>query len=150
MASLQIPKFNQSLKAFTRFVDTSTIAGAIATIVGLAVSFANLFVGAVILYIGILALALGIIARFLRQTALIIVEGLGGTIEIDYSAPTTVFSIDQFRENAKEGWSEDELSGLLPKNLYDAWIKQNKPSLKKFAASNEDSFYDWLLSQKSK
>ncbi len=150
MASVQIPKFNQSLKAFTRYVETSTIVGVVATIVGGAVTFANLFVGVGILYVGTMALALGLIARFFRQTALIIVEGLGGSIEIDYSAPsapTTVFWLDEFRQNAKDGWSEEELSGLLPKNMYDSWVKQNMPSLRKFAASKDDNFFEWLHSQ---
>ena len=149
MATAQIPKYNESLKSFSTFIDAATIAGAIGTVIGFIVVFSNPLIGLAILYLGTLALSLSLIARFLRKTATIIVEGLGGTIDIDYTPTLKVFNISEFRLSAAEGWSEAELSDLLPKNLYDAWIKNHKPSLKSFADSKEDSFFDWLVSQKS-
>ena len=146
MAKIEVPKYNESLKSFSSFIDITTIAGIVVTLIGIIVAFSNSLIGFAILYLGTLALSLSLVARFLRKTASIIVEGLGGTIEVDYG----FFDLDEFRQSAKEGWSEEELAGLLPKHLYDAWIRRQKPSLNAFAKSNIDSFFAWLENQKTK
>ena len=90
MSTLEAPKYNNSLGTFSIFIQTVWTLGLLFLVIGLILLFNTSSYDEVgvawsisIIYIGSALISFGIIGMFLRQTAKIIVEGLGGSIRVD-------------------------------------------------------------------
>ncbi len=90
MSTPEVPKFNNSLSSFSRFIQTAWILGLLFLLIGLILLFntrsydsAGLAWSVALIYIGSGLISFGIIGMFLRQTAKVIVDGLGGTVRVD-------------------------------------------------------------------
>jgi hypothetical protein len=91
MSMLEAPKYNNSLRSFSIFIQTVWIVGLFSIaaggfwlfnatqsydLVGVSWSFA-------LIYFGSGLISFGVIGMFLRQTARVIVDGLGGSVRIE-------------------------------------------------------------------
>lgn len=160
MASIQIPKYNQSLKAFSRVIQSCGIIGSISLLIGsiwLTVSvndgnFAGLGLPFVLTYMGSGLIGLAIAGQFLRHTAKVIVEGLGGTIEIeDIENEVATSGHETSSEYSPSGMpssSPKVSTKKLTQAEWDAWVTSGKPDLGKFGGTTQAHFFDWLAKNK--
>jgi hypothetical protein len=92
---------NKSLSTFSNFIGASLISGVLSGLVGAIVlgtslgsgGGAGLLWGIVFIYLGAGLIGLSILGAFLRQTARVIVEGLGGNIT---SSPENLLTASQY------------------------------------------------------
>lgn len=151
MAALSAPRFNQSLKAFSGVIQVCAILGTVSLLVGIIWMFNALKVGDLsaisitlsLTYGGSGLIGLAIAGAFLRQTAKVIVEGLGGSIEI----PEESNALD-LSSTMSDSATEEGLSFKLTTRQYDAWISAGQPSLKAYAKSGQQDFMLWLEQNK--
>ena len=143
MAKIEVPKYNESLRVFSSFIKSMFVIG-IVTLVGtfLPLVGGNVPIAMFFGYTCSLTIGLGIIGVFLRQTANIIVEGLGGSIRIasESQSGQGVYDLDPDLD-------ELELAGKLWPKDFEKWKNAGMPSLKEFARSGNRSLHDWLKQQ---
>jgi hypothetical protein len=133
---------NKSLVAFSNFVGAAVIFGVIASIVGAIILGSNLSSGnlsslpwgIILVYLGAGLIGLGIMGAFLRQTARVIVEGMGGNL----------FEGEE-KESANEGMPAS--FGKLTTGQYNEWINAGQPELTSWDGE-ASSFDNWLASKK--
>jgi hypothetical protein len=128
---------NKSLSSFTNFIGASLISGILSGLVGAIVlgtalgggGGTGLLWGIVLIYLGAGLIGLSIMGAFLRQTARVIVEGLGGNIsegeDVNASRPENVLTAGQ----------------------YDDWINAGQPDLTTWNGETA-SFQEWLAGRK--
>jgi hypothetical protein len=136
----KIPFFNDSLKAFSSLILGSFVLGGVSLLlvfVGLSPAISSFFA-----LLSITSFILGTLAVFLRQTAKVIVEGLGGTIRtgIPSSSGYGVYDFDASMD-------EKIMAGKLWPKDFELWQKSGQPSLKDFALSGNRSFQQWISGQ---
>jgi hypothetical protein len=133
---------NNSLVSFSNFIGAAVIVGVIAAIVGaiiLGTSMSSgdltaLPWGIILAYLGAGLAGLGIAGSFLRQTARVIVEGMGGNLF----------------EGADPAILDDGLPasiGKLTTQQYNAWINAGQPDLNTWDGQ-PSHFNEWLASKK--
>ena len=133
-------KLNNSLKAFSRAITVSTAVGIGTSLLGLALlafslagtGILTLTWGVLFLYIGSGLIGLAIAGLFLRQTARVIVEGMGGNIFEG--------------ETAEERNSENAAHSILKSAEYSEWIDAGQPDLSTW--NSDQPFNEWLEKQK--
>jgi hypothetical protein len=142
MPKNKIPKYNDSLRAFSSFITTSLVIGILCLMIAFFNSFGNTPIALLFVYISSLALGLAVVAVFLRQTAKIIVEGLGGSVRISNQSQggQGIYDLDPSLD-------EIELAGKLWPKDFEKWKNAGMPSLKEFAKSGNRSLHDWLKQQ---
>lgn len=126
---------NKSLSTFTNFIGASLISGILSGLVGVIVLVtalsgaggAGLLWGIVLIYLGAGLAGLSIMGAFLRQTARVIVEGLGG--------------------NISEGAATARPENVLTAGQYDDWINAGEPDMATWDGETA-SFQDWLAGRK--
>lgn len=140
MAKIEVPKYNESLRAFSSFITTMFVIGGVTFMLAFfGIAGGNLPLAVFFGYICSLAIGLGLVALFLRQTAKIIVEGLGGSIRVSSESQSGqgVYDLDP-------NLDEIELAGKLWPKDFEKWKNAGMPSLKEFAKSGNRSLHDWL------
>jgi hypothetical protein len=91
MSIPEVPRFNNSLKAFSTFIQTAWILGLLSIAIGViwlinasqSYDLTGVSWSFVLIYLGSGLIGFGVIGMFLRQTAKVIVDGLGGTVRIE-------------------------------------------------------------------
>ena len=152
MTKAQLPMINNSLRSFTRFIQTVMILGPVGIVVGTvwlisatsAYNIASMSLALGLIYIGGGLLSLGIIGLFLRQTASVIVDGLGGTLRITDSQP-----LSPTRDSDSSKSPERLLGGSLTAREYGAWLEAGEPDLSDYDKAKHPDFVDWLSNQKT-
>lgn len=136
---METHKINRSLAGFSSFIQASSFSGIIVLLLGAIVLGSNLGEGnlsgiswgIVFCYLGSGLVGLSILGAFLRQTARVVVEGLGGIL----AEHANVVNSD--------GISSGSLLGKLTFKQYDAWIEAGKPPISTWDGE-PSSFDDWL------
>jgi hypothetical protein len=154
MTKAQIPKYNKSLQAFSKVISLCAGVGIALALVGTiwfvvildSGKVTDLWFPLLFAFTGQGLIGLAIAGALLRHTAKAIVEGLGGTIDIEYKNQSNSLgiSLNDFHSDdsvlAERMWPEE----------HKAWNAKGKPSLKKFAESGTFNFMDWLSLQDSR
>ena len=157
---------NKALEAFSKTITMLVGFGLGSTFIG-AIFFISsrdglnqlgLAFGGLLVYVGSALLGLAIFAALLRQTALVIVQGLSGS-EVRLQAQTA-FSPDVAESSLVEESIEIPVSGLDENDWVNAqklltaketkfWDKAGRPPLKDWVAAERLDFVAWLAEQKS-
>ncbi len=157
---------NQALEAFSKTI-TRLIAFGLGSMFLGAIFFISsrdglnqlgLAFGGLLVYVGSALIGLAIFAALLRQTALVIVQGLSGS-EVRVQEQT-VFSPDVAEASLLEASNEVPFSGLDDNDWVNAqklltaketkfWDKAGRPPLKDWVAAERLDFVAWLAEQKS-
>jgi hypothetical protein len=160
MATIEIPKYNKSLKAFSSVIQVCAIFGSLSLVIGVIWmanslsegDFSSLSLTLSLAYGGSGLIGLAIAGAFLRHTAKVIVEGLGGTIEIETTDNEVVTSeMQPSSEYSPSGISSSSpkvSTKKLSQGQYDAWVTSGKPDLAKFGGTSQDDFFEWLSKNK--
>ena len=150
MLTTQIPKYNNSLKAFSGVIQVCAIVGISMALVGtfwiVAIfnegKVTDLWFPFLLAYTGQGLIGLAIAGALLRHTAKTVVDGLGGTISVSTeSSGVPVFY------NFQPDLEEKALAEKLKHRDWVLWKEAGEPSLKAFAASGNQNFQDWLRRQ---
>jgi hypothetical protein len=139
---------NAALASFSEFIRTSLWIGVIATFIGAFLygsnsssgDFPAMIWGIVLIYFGSGLFGLSIVGMFLRQTARVIVEGLGGNlVEVASALPGNSTQNSDGSERVPGLW---KLSG--PQKVI--WEEKGRPDLGSWDG-NLKTFNSWIESQ---
>lgn len=133
-------KINNSLTAFSSFIQNAMIGGVALLLLGSIIFGTNLSSGnlaavswgVIFFYLGSGLIGLSVVGSFLRQTARVIVEGMGGNITE--------------ASGKGSGSSSGSKVGKLTNKQYDAWVQAGKPDTNTWDGEPL-SFDDWLASR---
>lgn len=156
-------KTNKSLAKFSSFISSSAVVGAIALFIGIAIFVLNqdstnpstIFFAAFSLYLSSTSFGLAIVGSFLRQTAMVIVEGMGGNLnELEYSQPDYSASNSEMKTMAKSEVEDLPLTasdihkirvGWLSNNERARWEYLGRPDLSTW--DGKSTFDKWVKTQ---
>ena len=163
MATIEIPKYNKSLRAFSGVIQACAIVGISMALIGSFWIVATLENGQLtdlgfpflIAYTGQGLVGLAIAGALLRHTAKVIVDGLGGTLSLEPTVQRPEYPQDQrghssgnSARNDSSPILEDYANRGLNEKEFRAWDKAGRPDLRSYAENPNQNFFDWLLENK--
>jgi hypothetical protein len=151
------PVLNKSLKEFSNSIKFFGFLGFALVLLAVVIVLTNLVSGTtqvtamvfpfLLAYIGQGLFGLAIAGALLRHAAKAIVDGLGGTVEIQNqnssnSSNSLGLTLDDLQLD------ESDLARKITELQHQAWTEKGQPPLKDFIRSGEWSFLEWLQKQK--
>ena len=148
-----LAKFNGWVSNWITLGVLAILAGAIMAIIAMShMEFTWISVGVLFILLGTTSLTWGVFAMLLRQTALVIVEGLSGATpssavkRVAEAVGKTIASSNDPKAEKPAARQSDENIAFSQFNgrEFRAWEKANRPSLDGWLAEGEPDFLTWL------